>query len=119
MQKPSPSPARTAHRVAPTVVMRLRMRVRGRVPILRTRQMPLGEWADRPPSVASGVAAETQLRPRPPRSALAQPVHSATLRVGIAKRRAALDDPPAHETDVIMPRRSCQLGNIEIERRDD
>jgi hypothetical protein len=39
---------------------------------------------------------------------------------GIAKRSAALDDPPTHGTDVVMPRRSCQqLVNIEIERRDD
>jgi hypothetical protein len=39
---------------------------------------------------------------------------------GIAKRSAALDDPPTHGTDVVMPRRSCQqLVNIEIECRDD
>ena len=39
---------------------------------------------------------------------------------GIATRSAALDDPPTHETNVVMPRRSCQqLVNIEIERRDD
>jgi len=39
---------------------------------------------------------------------------------GIAKRSAALDDPPTHGTDVVKPRRSCQqLANIEIERRDD
>ena len=39
---------------------------------------------------------------------------------GIAKRSAALDDPPTHGTDVVMPPRSRQqLVNIEIERRDD
>jgi hypothetical protein len=52
-------------------------------------------------------------------------VHTAVVHIhaiddGIAKRSAALDDPPTHGTDVVMSRRLCQqLVNIEIERRDD
>ena len=58
----------------------------------------------------------------PPRRIIVQAgvAHVHAIDDGIAKRSAALYDPPTHGTDVVMPRRSCQqLVNIEIERRDD